>query len=268
MMMPLRLTGAAALACIFPAPARAQAPPAPACLAEAEPARVGAVAPAGEITLTDGRQLRLPWIDIPPELRAEAQPALAAFVGRDVLVLPTAAEDRWGRVPAEVAALRPDGEADERLATLLAGRGLARLRPDAGTRLPAACLEPLRRAEALARTRRLGLWSQPQSRIHQAREVEELRALAGRFVVIEGRPASVGERKAFTYINFGHRWTDDTTVTVPKPVWRILVDRGMSASVLRQGRIRVRGIVQDRGGPLIEIVTPDEVELSGMEETR
>ena len=72
---------------------------------------------------------------------------------------------------------------------------------------------------------------------------------------------SVGERRERTYLNFGKRWSEDTTVTIPQRVWSQLASRDLTAKTLNGRRVRVRGTVESRDGPLVEVVTPDQIEL-------
>jgi hypothetical protein len=74
--------------------------------------------------------------------------------------------------------------------------------------------------------------------------------------------ASVRERGGTLYLNFGHVWSRDFTATVAKRNERRFVAAGMQLKNLTGQRVRVRGMVERRGGPLIELASPEQIELA------
>ena len=74
--------------------------------------------------------------------------------------------------------------------------------------------------------------------------------------LVEGEILSVGERRDRTYLDFGRDWSRDFHVTVPKRVWAAMVKAGEPASSFKGRRVRVRGIVEMRRGPSIELTEP------------
>lgn len=142
-------------------------------------------------------------------------------------------------------------------------QGLARLRPETANEPAPAELAVWRKAERDAETAQRGLW-----RLHVALNASDPAAIGmseGRFVVIEGVVASVNERSSQTYLNFGSRWSEDMTVSAPARIWRILTRSGLTAASLQGGKIRVRGIVERRGGPLIELGSPADLDVASPE---
>ncbi|MCJ2067421.1 thermonuclease family protein [Methylobacterium sp. J-030] len=208
----------------------------------------------GEIRLASGARAvldSLRWPDA-PELAAAAQAWLDARRGTGLAVTPRGQPDRWGRARADIQA----AEGDTDLAGGLIGAGLAFADANEADSL---CRPALRLVEAAARAKRLGLWRLP---LPDATDGPALRALAGRFVVVEGRVRHVGERGARTYLDFGPRGADALTVTVSKRTWRMVLARGLSASSLEGRPVRVRGVVEIRRGPTLE-AGADAIEVLG-----
>ena len=69
------------------------------------------------------------------------------------------------------------------------------------------------------------------------------------------------ESGATIYVNFGRHWTRDFTVTILKRLRRTFAAAGVDLKRLEGRRIRVRGWIEQRGGPLIAAETPGQIEL-------
>ncbi|WP_419539974.1 thermonuclease family protein [Methylobacterium oryzae] len=225
----------------------------------AGPARdevVAGIGPRGEIRLVSGLRAvpdSLRWPDA-PEAASAAQAWLEARRGARVTVVPRGLPDRWDRVRADL--LSAEDGAD--LAGGLIGAGLAYADANEADSL---CRPGLRLVEAAARARGLGLWG---AAVPAAQDGPALRARAGHFVVVEGRIRHVGERGARTYLDFAARGTDGLTVTVSKRTWRMMRARGLSAASLEGRRVRVRGLLEVRRGPTVEVALDG---LETLEET-
>lgn len=225
----------------------------------AGPARIDRIAEVGlrgEIRLASGARILLDSLRWPEEPEAGAARAwLEARRAQDLTVVPRGGPDRWGRQRADLVpdALPGDGEPD--LAGGLAAAGLAAVDPGEADAL---CRPALLRVEAGARARGLGLWRTP---LPEAQDGPGLRAREGRFVVVEARVRHVGERAARTYIDFVRRGEDGLTVTVSKRTWRRVLEHGLTGPGLAGRRVRVRGIVEIRRGPALDIAVPELVEL-------
>ena len=72
---------------------------------------------------------------------------------------------------------------------------------------------------------------------------------------------SVRESGGVIYVNFGRRWTEDFTVTISKRNERFFVAQGIAPKTLQGRHVRVRGVVEKRGGPWIEAIRPEQIEL-------
>lgn len=88
-----------------------------------------------------------------------------------------------------------------------------------------------------------------------------LDAARGRFALVEGKVLSVRESGATIYMNFGRRWTRDFAVTILKRQQRTFAAAGLDVKQLEGRRVRVRGWVERRGGPIIEAAAPAQIEL-------
>jgi hypothetical protein len=158
----------------------------------------------------------------------------------------------------------PDGSACSDLARHLVGGGLALWDP--GT---AGIVRPdLPALEAAARKRSLGLWAEARYKAIPVRQVDRMRAWIGRFVLVEGRVRSVGERQARTYLNFGSDWTRDFTIVIPKRTWSEMTVRGVTAAALKGRRIRARGVLEDWQGPALSVTVPETIEVIENERQR
>ena len=94
-----------------------------------------------------------------------------------------------------------------------------------------------------------------------ADDVERPLGLAGRFALVEGRVRSVGERRQRTYLNFGTDRARDLTVTFPKRTWTIMRNKGLTAESLKGRSVWARGLVENWGGPALEIMASDLLEI-------
>ena len=83
----------------------------------------------------------------------------------------------------------------------------------------------------------------------------------GHFALVEGKVLSVRESGATIYVNFGRRWTRDFTVTILRRLGRSFAAAGIEPKQLEGRRIRVRGWVEQRGGPIIAAEAPEHIEF-------
>lgn len=229
-------------------PGRADAPPA--CLPP--PTLTGEIAAFDglDLRLTDGRILRL------PDVRPAPGGRLPAVAGQRVRLHGAGPPDRWGRLPVAGITLLDGAGAGMWLEGALVSSGAALVAPQAG----AVCLPELLAREAAARAAKAGLWADPAAQPIAADDLQRLGALVGRYVLVEGRVRGVGERANTVYLNFGHHWREDFTVTLRARDARQLGADPQGVSRLAGRVVRVRGYVQLRGGPLIEAV-PAAVEV-------
>ena len=65
------------------------------------------------------------------------------------------------------------------------------------------------------------------------------------------------------YVNFGRRWTQGFAVTISRRMMTGFEAAGLTPKTLENRIVRVRGWVEQRGGPRIEALWPAQIELVG-----
>jgi micrococcal nuclease len=194
---------------------------------------------------------------------AASRHALDALVGGRQVTLHFAGRkvDRYNRVLAQLSVKQPNGTAWVQQHMIISGQARAYALPG-----DASCLVPLLQAESEARLARRGLWAEDRFPIFDAADLDRLLRLTGRFAIVEGTVRTAARTKETTYINFGDTWREDFTASLPTAI----VDRGGAEVANRIAgltgrRIRVRGWIERRNGPMIVLSTVDEIEiLDGM----
>jgi endonuclease YncB( thermonuclease family) len=242
----------------FFAAAAGQAADKPACKAASlGTGQVRSVLDGRTLQLTDGREIRLAGIEAPQSTKAALE---ALLTNRDVALLRFGADsDRYGRVVALVSVAPAAPEVEQSVQRTLLAQGQARVTANLGD---SACAASLLEAERSARTAGLGLWADPYYVIRRAEDPAGILGVRGRFAVVEGKILSVRESGATIYVNFGRRWSDDFTVTVQKRNERNFTAAGLELKKLAGQRVRVRGTIEERGGPWIEAARPEQIEIA------
>jgi endonuclease YncB( thermonuclease family) len=227
--------------------------------------RVASVTGETTFRLTDGREIRLAGLvpasaldPIGETATASAHRGTAALESllRDRAVTLRGVgpkPDRYGRLSAFVYA------GDERsLNARLLAEGLGVASGDDGGF--AGCAIALLSSEAEARAAQKGVWADPAATKNTERP-DDILPWIGRFVVAEGKIVSVREAGGTVYVNFGRRWTRDLAVTIPKRMIRSFGASGLVPKALEGRTVRVRGFVEQRGGPRIEALAPGQIEV-------
>ncbi len=217
----------------------------------------------GAVIFDDGRAVRAEGILLPAGMPDKAPDALASQalgamsqLVHDKLVTVTAKppkEDRYGRIRAQI--FLPDNPSDPWLQLALLKRGLARvsLAPDRRE-----CASELLAAEAQARATKTGLWAYPA---YVVRNPQTVARDVGTFQVVEGKVVSANLRGGRGYLDFGADWHSDFTVTISQDD----MENFRAASVDPRGfagkTVRVRGWVENRDGPEMEVAVPESIEI-------
>ena len=260
----IRLAAAtAALACL------ACASPAvglPDCLAgQGEVATIAETIEGDTVRLADGRIVRLAGVEAPrrPLTAPEDLPwpptdaARAGLhdlaAGASVTLLQTdGATDRHGRLHASL--VLADGRWVE---GELAAGGLVRARWLPGE---SSCFQSLVAIERGAREAATGLWADPQYGVLNADD-PSLRSRNGLYELVEGRILSVGRGTRMVFLDFGRNVRSDFTVMVTPQLAERMAGEGVVVDALVGRRVRVRGVVEESGGPAIRLNDPAELEL-------
>jgi hypothetical protein len=124
------------------------------------------------------------------------------------------------------------------------------------------CAAALAAAEDAARTGKRGIWNSP-SAIKNAETPGDIMSGIGRFMLVEGRVLSVRQAGTMTYLNFGRNWTRGFAVTIPKRMIANFEAAGILLKSLENQKIRVRGWIEGRTGPRIEVVRMGQIERLG-----
>lgn len=250
----------AALVCLL----GAQAAPGAACpAANGAGVTVTAVARTGEISLADGRILRLAGIDWPPVDRPGARDRLRTVVirlveGATATIGVTGPRDRWGRHAGHLVLHAADGPPQPLwLQETLLALGLTRAWPEPSL---APCWQQLLAAEAQARQAGLGLWSPLLRRTHRALARQRRQALSSR-AVFEARVRSVRTGRTATFVNFDGPRPETPFVLLRNrdlSSWR---KEGLDPATFSGKRLRVRGILSSNTTPRLELAGPMAVDV-------
>jgi endonuclease YncB( thermonuclease family) len=219
--------------------------------------RVAAVIDARTFRLDDGREVRLTGIEPAAADKTKAAAALSAIImGREVTLHgEDDTPDRYGRQPA-FAFL---AGAESPVQSELLRRGEALVSTEVTNK---DCAAALAAAEAEARQAKKGTWAEPAA-IKNAESPGDILAGIGRFTVVEGKVLSVRQAGATTYLNFGRNWTRDFAVTISRRMMPAFEAAGLLPKSLENRRIRVRGYIEARGGPRIEMLRVGQLEVLG-----
>lgn len=234
--------------------------------ASADGLRVTAVLDGDTLELEDGRQVRLAGIEAakPPRnanpgdgrvwpLAEAATAALADLaLGRRVVLHGPTPIDRHGRLVAHL--VREDGLW---LQSALLVRGMARVhtRPDAR-----AYAAELLAGEDAARNAGRGLWRSRAYAVRDAADADELAHDRDSFQLVEGVVLAVSKSGGETWLDFGADWRSDVTVHIGRAAMREVTRSGIDPLSYEGRRVRVRGWITLRNGPMIEITHPEQIE--------
>lgn len=232
-------------------------------LQEGEKGNVARVADGDTFELTTGLRVHLVSIEAPREDEALAQKARE---GLQRLLLERPVRLYYGgtnrlpanaRNPAESALahvyVRTEGGRWIWAQEAMLREGLARVHTRKDN---AARADRMLASEALARQEKRGLWAARAYGVQAAGNKIE----PGAFALVEGVVLSIGESKGRTFLNFGEDYRTDFTVMVNAEDGAAFTGP-LALAGLAKRRVRVRGYVSDRGGPLMRVDHPAQIEL-------
>ncbi|MEO3427969.1 thermonuclease family protein [Pelagibius sp. CAU 1746] len=244
-------------------PARAEMPAA--FFNALEPAAGGDVVDVVDgdtLILRDGREIRLVGIQAPKlplgragfeawPLSPEAQAFLEDLTLGKTLSLGFGGRrgDRHGRVLAHLF----DAEGRWIQGEILKA-GLARVYSFSDNRALVAEMLALERE---ARAARRGIWADPY---YAVRSAEEAGRWLGGFELVEGRVSAVGRGGRNTYLNFGADWRSDFTIALDHRARRAFEEARIDPEGYEGKRVRVRGWLKQRNGPMIGVTHPEQIE--------
>jgi len=220
-----------------------------------------------ELILSDGRILRIAGLEAPgptpadPDLPARGQEWLKAWLeNRDIAFeLADSRPDRWGRYAASVFASIAQGDIDfASVGERLLDRGFARVMQD---QHKISCEEQMLRVEETARIARRGLWNDPYYAVVEATDGAAFAERAGSFIVATGKLTAVREISPRMMLIFGPNRSSTLAVTILQRNVKIFEAAGLHFRDLIGQTLRVRGMLETRFGPEIELTRPNEIEL-------
>ncbi|MDB5643996.1 MAG: nucleic acid binding OB-fold tRNA/helicase-type, partial [Hyphomicrobiales bacterium] len=86
---------------------------------------------------------------------------------------------------------------------------------------------------------------------------------SGEFVLVEGRILRLGQTSARFYLDFEPARGVDLSVTISKQASKAFSAAGVRIESLPGQRVRIRGQLEDRPGPSIDLVSPLALETIG-----
>ena len=191
-------------------------------------------------------------------LAPEAKTALESLVLGKPVRLGYGGEriDRYERALAHLFVTTAEGEIWAQQA--MVAQGLTRVYSFPDNR---ACLDLLFAAEGRARLGGLGIWRDPYYSVRAADDPGTLLSRAGHYELVEGRILLAERSGGRVYLNFGRFWKEDFTAVIEAAALRLFSQDGIDPLVLDGALVRIRGWVDDRDGPRIEITHPEQIEV-------
>jgi endonuclease YncB( thermonuclease family) len=253
-----KLTAAAAFA-LFAFPAFAADVPDCAGGVEVADAHIVRTERNAALILSDGRAVHLEGIRLPlgrtdhaPQFLADQALAVLGDMANDhelVLTAVAPKEDRYDRIRAQAFS------GAQWLQVALLKRGLARvaIAPDR-----VECAAELYDAEAQARATHSGIWALSAYAI---RTPQGVGSDIGTFQVVQGTVQAVTERNGQTILDFGGDPKATLTVVLSADDMANFRSIGVDPRGYAGKTLRVRGVVQNRGGPMLDIANPLQVEM-------
>jgi endonuclease YncB( thermonuclease family) len=216
--------------------------------------RVAHVVDARTLRLADGREIRLAAVMPSPDAGAARDALTTLVANRDVVLRGDSdTPDRYGRQNA--FAVRAEDGTSIQTELLRAGAALT-----TGSAIGKDCAAELTAAETLARQTRHGIWAAPDA-VKNAAKPGDILAKLGQFAVIEGKVLSARQSGATYYLNFGRHWVRDFAVIIPRQMIGSLTRDGVDIKALAGRDVRVRGWIEQRGGPRIQLRGTGQLEV-------
>ncbi len=220
------------------------------------------------VKLRGGPEVRLTGIQAPKlalgrtgfrdwPLAAEARSALEALTrgARVRLVYGGRRVDRHRRLLAHVEREKAAGRPALWLQGEMLRRGLARVYSFPDNRARVGRMLALERE---ARAARRGIW---RLRYYRILAPEETVRAIGTFQIVEGLVLDAAVVRGRSYLNFGADWRSDFTISVVRKYRRRFSRAGIDIAALAGRRLRARGWLKWRNGPMIELNHPEQLEI-------
>jgi endonuclease YncB( thermonuclease family) len=124
-----------------------------------------------------------------------------------------------------------------------------------------SCMGELIAHERAGRNAGRGLWAFAAYSIRAAERTQDLLRQRATYQIVEGRVASVADQRGRVFINFGPDYRQDFTIGLRPPMTRRMQESGIDPQSLDGRLVRVRGWIESRGGPFIELHHFQQIEV-------
>jgi hypothetical protein len=95
----------------------------------------------------------------------------------------------------------------------------------------------------------------------QADKPDVLLRRTGHYELVEGRVLLADRAGGRLYLNFGRNWKQDFTAVLDAKALKTFAQSGIDPSRFEGSLVRIRGWVDDRDGPRIEVTHPEQIEV-------
>jgi len=223
-----------------------------------ETGRVISVDSPMTLKLETGLTVRLAGVAAPEEVaeREASRAALKALAEGETVFMRAggSARDRYGRAVAQLyIAVEPEPWAQGEMVR----GGWLLAESVAGDSGDARALQAL---EAEARRAGRGHWGSGAF-IVRAPDTNGLAQHLDTFQIVEGIVVETAEVREWTYLNFGLDYRTDFTVAIHEDSLARFEGTGIDPAALSGARLRVRGWVEPRNGPMITVDHPEQIEI-------
>lgn len=229
---------------------------------------VASVTDGDTVVLDNGLVVRLIGIQAPKlalgredfgdwPLADAAKAALEALVAGQRVRVRQGGEtvDRHGRILGQ---LFIEAAGETWVQQQMIAKGMARVYSFADNR---ACVPQLLAAEGKARLMRLGIWADPYYAVRRGDRPDDLAKRLSHYELVEGRVLVADEVQGRVYLNFGRHFAEDFTAVIERGALPSFEAEGFDPTKLGGALVRVRGWVELRDGPRIEITHPEQIEV-------
>jgi hypothetical protein len=119
-------------------------------------------------------------------------------------------------------------------------------------------------AERTAREAKRGLWGEAAYQVRRADRPSELARYSATFQVVEGRIVRVAEVRGVIYLNFDADWRQGFSVSLRRADRNLLGEFAERPKALEGASVRVRGWIEQRPGPTIDLSSAGLIELENV----
>jgi endonuclease YncB( thermonuclease family) len=124
-----------------------------------------------------------------------------------------------------------------------------------------ACMDALLAAERDARDAKSGLWAHAAYQIKSADQIGDLLRERGSYQIVEGRVVDAADVRGQLFLNFGENWRTDFSASARPRERKAIEEAGLDLKSLKGKLVRIRGWIDRRSGPAIELHHISQIEV-------